>query len=134
MSKEVSKELHANDPEQTFQIVKSWVESTGIYERIQFKLDDDNKDHQKLKDVIVQFELNNYQFCAKNILTEQKMVVMMEIMHYILRELIDIGENLTEDQSFTNFKELLLRHAVHRPPHSLAIFTFEEVKKIDLYA
>ena len=29
---------------------------------------------------------------------------------------------------------MLLRHAVHRPPHSLAIFTFEEVKKIDLYA
>ena len=40
---------------------------------------------------------------------------------------------LSEDESFNNFKELLLRHAVYRPPHSMAILTFEEVKKINLY-
>ena len=32
------------------------------------------------------------------------------------------------------FKELLLRHAVQRPPHSLSIFNLDEVKAIDLFA
>ena len=51
-----------------------------------------------------------------------------------MRQILDFGENLSEDESYENFKSLLLRHAVHRPPHSLAILTLEEVKKIDLYA
>ena len=58
----------------------------------------------------------------------------MEIFHYLMRQLIDQGELLSEDQSYENFKSLLLRHAVHRPPHSLAILTLDEVKLIDLYA
>ena len=62
------------------------------------------------------------------------MTVVMEIFHYLMRQLIDQGELLSEDQSYENFKSLLLRHAVHRPPHSLAILTLDEVKLIDLYA
>lgn len=73
-------------------------------------------------------------FCNKAGLTEIKMCIVMEILHYLMRQILDIGETLSEDQSYENFKELLLRHAVHRPPHSLAILTLEEVKKIDLYA
>ena len=61
------------------------------------------------------------------------MNIIMEILHYLMRQLVDQGEKLTEDKSYENFKELLLRHAVHRPPHSLSILTLEEVKKIDLY-
>lgn len=61
------------------------------------------------------------------------MTLVMEILHYLMRQLIDQGENLTEDQSYENFKQLLLRHAVHRPPHSLSILNLEEVKKIDLH-
>ena len=55
----------------------------------------------------------------------------MEIMHYVMRQLI--RDRPTEDQSFQIFKELLLRHAVKRPPHSLAIFSLSDVKKIDLF-
>ena len=62
------------------------------------------------------------------------MCIVMEILHYLMRQILDIGETLTEDQSYSNFKELLLRHAVHRPPHSLAFLTLEEVKKVDLFA
>ena len=58
----------------------------------------------------------------------------MEIFHYLMRQILDQGDLLTEDQSYENFKELVLRHAVHRPPHSLAILNLEDVKKIDLYA
>ena len=56
----------------------------------------------------------------------------MEIMHYAMRQLIE--ERLDEDKSFENFKEILLRHAIHRPPHCLAIFNLDDVKAIDLFA
>ena len=32
------------------------------------------------------------------------------------------------------FKELLLRHAIQRPPHSLAVFNLQDVKDIDEFA
>lgn len=56
----------------------------------------------------------------------------MEIMHYVMCRLI--RDRPTEEQSFEIFKELLLRHAIKRPPHSLAIFSLADVKKIDLFA
>ena len=62
------------------------------------------------------------------------MVVIIELFHYILRQLIESPKVPNEDESFSNFKELLLRHAVHRPPHSTAILTFDDVKKISNFA
>ena len=41
----------------------------------------------------------------------------MEIMHYVMKNLIKTRP--TEDESFDMFKELLLRHDIKRPPHSL---------------
>ena len=60
------------------------------------------------------------------------MACFMEIMHYVMKQLIK--DRPSEDESFTMFKELLLRHAIKRPPHSLAIFSLADVKKIDLFA
>jgi hypothetical protein len=62
------------------------------------------------------------------------MVVVVELFHYVLRQIIEAVHPLSEDDSFSNFKQLLLRHAVYRPPHSCAILTLEEVKQINLYA
>jgi len=42
-----------------------------------------------------------------------------------------LSERLSEEKSFALFKELLLRHSVQRPPHSLAIFDLEDVKAIN---
>ena len=42
-----------------------------------------------------------------------------------------MSERLSEEKSFALFKELLLRHSVQRPPHSLAIFDLEDVKAIN---
>ena len=61
------------------------------------------------------------------------MTVVVEIMHYLLRQLIDEGQNITEEQSYDNFKSLLLSHAIHRPPHSMAILTLEDLKKVDIF-
>lgn len=60
------------------------------------------------------------------------MSCFMEIMHYVLKQLIT--DRLSEDESFANFKELLLRHAIQRPPHSLAIFSLADVKLISEFA
>merc|ERR1712151_1028457 len=53
-------------------------------------------------------------------------------MHYLMKQLAK--DRLSEDDSFANFKELLLRHAIQRPPHSLAIFNLQDVKQIDEFA
>ena len=50
-------------------------------------------------------------------------------MMYLLRELLAKGQS--EEASFGLFKELLLRHSVQRPPHSLAIFNLEDLKVIN---
>lgn len=39
-----------------------------------------------------------------------------------------IHERMPVDRCFTNFKELLLKHSVHRPPYSIAVFTLPELK------
>ena len=42
-------------------------------------------------------------------------------------------KRLEEEESFEMFKTLLLRHAIQRPPHSLAVFSLQDVKDIDLF-
>jgi hypothetical protein len=59
------------------------------------------------------------------------MSCFLEIMWYIMLQLTN--DRLTEEQSFKMFKELLLRHSVQRPPHSLAIFNLDDVKAINEY-
>jgi len=39
-------------------------------------------------------------------------------------------ERLTMEKSFQYFKDLLLRHSVHRPPYSIGLFSFQEIKAI----
>jgi len=53
----------------------------------------------------------------------------LEITAYLLIQLLT--DRVTEEKCFDTFKELLLRHAVQRPPHSLAIFNLDDVKNIE---
>ena len=82
--------------------------------------------------ILQQFTDLNCDFAKRENFDERKMACFMEIMHYMMKKLI--CERPEEDESFEMFKELLLRHAVNRPPHSLAIFSLSDVKKIDLFA
>ena len=70
--------------------------------------------------ILQQFTDLNCEFAKKKQFSEKKMACFMEIMHYVMKQLLK--DRLSEDDSFANFKELLLRHAIQRPPHSLAIF------------
>ena len=42
-----------------------------------------------------------------------------------------LAKRLSEEKSFAIFKELLVRHSVQRPPHSLAIFNKDDVQAIN---
>lgn len=44
-----------------------------------------------------------------------------------------VGEIMTVENSFGFFKTLALQNSVHRPPYSLGIFTFAEMKKMTEY-
>lgn len=55
----------------------------------------------------------------------------LEIMLYLMKQLLQ--NRLSEEKAFAMFKELLLRHSVQRPPHSLAVFTLDDVKVINDY-
>lgn len=41
--------------------------------------------------------------------------------------------NLTKKQSFEYFNQILVRHALFRPPHSVQVFTYEECAQINDY-
>ena len=79
--------------------------------------------------VILSFFEGNYDAARRGKFTQQKMAAFLEIMLYLLKQLL--ADRLPEDKSFAMFKELLLRHSVQRPPHSLAIFTLDDVKVIN---
>ena len=81
--------------------------------------------------IIEQFTYLNCDFAFRQKLSEKRMVCFMEIMHYLLKMLIQ--QRLSEEQSYEAFKELLLRHAIQRPPHSLAVFNLKDIKNIDLF-
>ena len=81
--------------------------------------------------IVQQFTDLNCDFAHREQFSEEKMACFMEIMHYVIKQLI--RERHSEDDNFAIFKELLLRHAIKRPPHSLAIFSLSDVKKIDLF-
>ena len=62
--------------------------------------------------------------------SERKMACWLEICLYLIKLLLT--EAPDEDTMYGHFKDLLLRHAIQRPPVSLAIFRLQDVKAIDL--
>lgn len=79
--------------------------------------------------VIINYFEGHYDFARRSKFTEAKMGCLLEIMLYLLKQLL--ASRLSEERSFEMFKELLVRHSVQRPPHSLAIFNADDVKAIN---
>lgn len=80
-------------------------------------------------EVIINYFEGHYDFARKSKLSEVKMGCFLEIMLYLLKQLL--ATRHSEEQSLAMFKELLVRHSVQRPPHSLAIFNTDDVKAIN---
>ena len=128
MPKSISTPLHKSTSDQErAAICQSWLNHTAITDDLELP----NLSEQHLA-ILQQFTDLNCEFAKKKSFTEKKMACFMEIMHYVMKQLVK--DRLSEDDSFANFKELLLRHAIQRPPHSLAIFNLKDVKDIDEFA
>lgn len=68
----------------------------------------------------------NFDFAKEIKLNDTKLGCYLEIIMYLLKKLLD--ERISEGNSFQIFKELLLRHSVQRPSHSLCIFNLDDLK------
>ena len=125
MPREISKPLfNATSDQERSSICQSWLMHTHIADELEVL--PQSETHMQ---ILYQFTDLNCDFAKRKNFSEKKMACFMEIMHYVMKQLVK--ERLSEDESFQNFKELLLRHAIQRPPHSLAIFNLQDVKDID---
>jgi hypothetical protein len=74
---------------------------------------------------------HNYAFCMSRQFTTEKTSTFLSIMKIVLEEAV--ARRLVVDDAFTLFKEWLLKHSVERPPWSIGIFSFDDVKALTGY-
>jgi hypothetical protein len=124
LPKEDALALHqsSSDKERT-QLIEKWIaRSSGLVSAA----DVDDESHWQ---VIINYFEGHFDCARKAKFTQIKMSCFLEIMLYLIKQLLT--QRLSEEKSYEIFRELLLRHSVQRPPHSLAIFTLDDVKVIN---
>ncbi|GIL85896.1 hypothetical protein Vretimale_8967 [Volvox reticuliferus] len=72
--------------------------------------------------------INTLQFGEEQKFSDDKLSGLFSIVKTVHHRSTD--EALTMERSFLLFKELLLMHSVQRPPYSLGLFTYAEMRKI----
>jgi len=70
-------------------------------------------------------------YASKSGLTMEKASTMVAIVKAV--HVRAVGEVMTVESSFDFFKVLALQSSIHRPPYSLGIFTFAEMKEMSEY-
>eukprot|EP00105_Crassostrea_gigas_P019784 XP_011438393.1 PREDICTED: coiled-coil domain-containing protein 189-like [Crassostrea gigas] len=92
---------------------------------------DDHKDNLKTG-IVMDLYFYTLQFARDNNFTKEKTSAFFSIIKKTHEVCIETPfGNL--DQTFSYFKDLLLCHAVNRPPHSIELFTPDEIRKITEY-
>jgi len=79
-------------------------------------------------EILKEFHFNNYSFCKTQGFAHEKTSTFLSIMKVMFEEVC--LRRLTMDEAFNFFKGWLLKHSVQRPPFSVGVFTFEDVKAI----
>lgn len=82
-------------------------------------------------EILADMHYHNYAFCAARDFTPKKTSTFLSVMKLVLAEAV--SRRLTVDDAFDVFKAWLLKHSVQRPPKSVGIFTFEDVRAIMEY-
>ena len=83
-------------------------------------------------DVLLDFHFYNYAFCKDQGFTAAKTSCFFSILKRVVQQDTNINTEAIA-VSFERFKNLLLKHSVQRPPHSVAIFNTDDVGKITDY-
>lgn len=79
-------------------------------------------------EILKEFHFQNYSFCHEYGFAPEKTSTFLSIMKVLFDEVC--LRRLTMDEAFNFFKGWLLKHSVQRPPFSVGVFTFEDVKAI----
>lgn len=69
-----------------------------------------------------------YEFAKQKKLGPQKLDCLLEISYEIFT--FSFNKRLSHVKSFDYLKDLLVRHSLFRPPHSILIFNLEDIKQI----
>jgi len=83
------------------------------------------------KEILADMHFHNYNFCVTCQLSPVKTSCFLSIMKVVLEEAV--AKRMVVEDAFALFKSWLLKHGVDRPPQSVGIFSFEEIKKIMEY-
>jgi len=83
------------------------------------------------KDILADLHYHNYDFCVKCQLNATKTSCFLSIMKVVLEEAV--AKRLLVEDASQLFINWLLKHGVERPPKSVGIFSYEEIKKIKEY-
>lgn len=82
-------------------------------------------------EILKDFHFHNFAFCSTQGFTAEKTSTFLSIMKVLQEDMC--LRRLTMDETFGVFKSWLLKHSVQRPPFSVGVFTFEDVKVITEY-
>jgi len=82
-------------------------------------------------DILADMHYHNCCFCVSCQLSPTKTSCLLSIMKVVLEEAI--AKRMVVEDAFQLFKMWMLKHGVQRPPKSVGIFSFEEIKKIMEY-
>lgn len=93
---------------------------------------DDHKENLK-SGIVMDLYFYTLEFAKDNNFSKEKISAFFSIIKKTHEVCIETPFGNVE-QTFNYFKELLLCHAVNRPPHSIELFTPDEVRKITEYA
>jgi len=88
--------------------------------------------NEKVAHIILDFHFNNYQFALQNSFSNEKVSTFLSIMDHIFD--VSLRKHMGSESAFKYFKEIMLRHSIQRPPHSLSIFSLSDVKLITDFA
>jgi len=83
-------------------------------------------------EILADMHYHNYSFCASRGFSAEKTSTLLSIFKLVLEEAV--AGRLDAHAAFDVCKEWLLKHGVERPPWSVGIFSFDDVKAIMEYA
>jgi hypothetical protein len=79
-------------------------------------------------EILADMHFHNYTFCKSRDFPPAKTSTLLSIMKVVLEE--SRSQRLTASASFDVFKDLVLKHSVERPPRSVGVFSFDDVRAI----
>lgn len=83
-------------------------------------------------EILIDMHYHNYAFCLQSGFPAEKTSTLLSIMKIVLEDAVRL--RLPPSDAFKLFEDLLMKHSVERPPRSVGIFSFDDIKSIVEYA